>query len=133
MEMMRLKQIAAKPSSSVAGRRVKIASLTGCRVRSDRPMSPCRKRPSQLTYWIGIGRSRPYSWRRLAIVVGSGSSPRSVRIGSPGVSRRSVKIMMLTRSATGTISMSRRMMYAVIAAPSGQWAAGSEQRHNEQQ
>ena len=53
-------KIAAPPSSSVAGSRSIIASRTGCRVRIDRPKSPCTARPSQAAYCTGIGWSRDF-------------------------------------------------------------------------
>ncbi len=55
--------IANSDSSSVTGRRASKPSTAGSRVRIDRPKSPCRARPSHLTYCTGTGSSSPSSAR----------------------------------------------------------------------
>src|SRR5438093_2247664 len=108
---------AVTPSSMVFGSRSAIASTTGCLVRSERPRSPCTACWSQTTYWSGSGWSSPYSCRSASSVAGSRSSPAKTRIGSPGESRISVKMVTVRRNGTGIMSRRRRRMYWVTPPP----------------
>ena len=92
----------APASSAVAWNRSTISMRTGRWDAIDRPRSPCSTWPSQVTYWMGSGRSRPSSSRRRARSSGRTSGPRRSCAGSPGARCSARNRTMDTPNSTPT-------------------------------
>jgi hypothetical protein len=76
--------IANVASSSVAGSRDAIRSVTGWAKRKDRPRLPCAAFAMKYTYWTRNGLSRPQRAFASATSASVASSGRSSEAGSPG-------------------------------------------------
>ena len=80
-------------SWKVTGSLARMSSLTGTRMRQEKPKSPVSTLPIQIRYCSWMGRSRPSSARIAASTAGSPrSSPARISAGSPGMSCCSPKI-----------------------------------------
>ena len=109
---------AMAPSWSVTGSFCRISSVTGCRMRQEKPRSPCSSRNSQARYCSQTGRSSISSARICASTSGSPrSSPAMIRAGSPGMSCCRPKTRRLRISSVGTTCPRRRSSQPNIARP----------------
>jgi hypothetical protein len=95
-------------SSRVARKRINTSPSTGCRIRMDRPRSPCSTCPIHRTYWTGSGSSRPRAARRLATSSWVACEPSMISAGSPGERCRTRKTTTETPSRTGASRNRRR-------------------------
>jgi len=82
-------------------------SMTGSRLRMDRPKSPWRMRPIQWAYCRASGRSRPSSRRRVSLTPASTDSAIMTSMGSPGVRWISMNTPAETRKSTGMVAAIR--------------------------
>ena len=99
---------ASPPSSSVLGSDAWIISRTGRLYRNDRPKSPVSRCPSQLRYWIGSGRSRPYAARSAAISSARKfCAPNINSTGSPGARRKTVNASSVIPKKVGIAWITR--------------------------
>src|SRR5690606_28623295 len=94
-------------SDSVGSTRWPIIMATGCLDSTERPRSPCRICPIQVTNCSGIGRSRPRSARIAAITSAVAWSPARIAAGSPGLRRSIRKTKMATTPMTGMAATRR--------------------------
>ena len=91
----------SRPGGEVRLMRFRSSWVTGRRVISERPRSPCTRSPIQVRYWARNGRSRPSSWRaRVEDLRASGAAAWSscMMTASPGRMRTSEKISRATRA-----------------------------------
>ena len=96
--------------------------MTGRRVISERPRSPCTTPLIQVRYWARKGRSRPSSWRARVRASGVGAAAWSscMITASPGRMRTSEKITRDTSHSTSSPCRTRRVMYVRMASqPAG--------------
>jgi len=98
---------AATVSSAVAPRPSAIRSETWPPIAYEGPRSPVTREPNHWPYWESNGASRPSRSRIAATVAASASGPASEDAGSPGTSRRMVKIRNEAPSRTRRAEGSR--------------------------
>ena len=118
----------AKVSSSEAGRRVKISSVTGRPVAQDVPQSP---RHMSETYRMNCsmrGLSRPRFCRICSMASRLAEGPARYVAGSPGSARASRKVMMSTPARLGMAARIRRRMKRSIEDPVFRSLRGSGNR-----
>ncbi|MNL72649.1 hypothetical protein D3C87_1979900 [compost metagenome] len=83
----------------------------------ERPKSPDRILPAQMTNCSGMLRSRPSTLRISAICCGSAMSPSISAAGSPGMRRMSVKTATETMTIVGIAITRRLSMNLIMGSP----------------
>ena len=107
----------AKVSSSEAGRRVKISSVTGRPVAQEVPQSPRHMSETYRRNCSMRGLSSPRFWRICSMASRLAEGPARYVAGSPGSARASRKVMMSTPARLGMAARIRRRMKRSIGCP----------------